>query len=217
MNDPATLVGRSALLLDLDGTLYPASSHRAYLDTVKRITGMREEEVYDASDPDSAYADLQADRSKYGFGSDTETLRERWGIGIAEMNRFRERWTRPSDFLAPEPRVATAVERMLASRTLILGTNNTPVLARRILKVLEIPEGWFAAIFSSEDLGAAKPDRAFFERICERAGLPARAFVSVGDRAASDLDPAAAVGMETWLVVGAEDLEALADACEATC
>ena len=216
MNDPAILVGRSALLLDLDGTLYPAAHHGAYLDAVRRITGTRVQELYGASDPESAYVCLQADRASHGFRSDTETLERRWGIGIAEMNRFRERWTRPSDFLAPEPQVATAVERMLASRTLILGTNNTPALARRILEVLEIPVGWFAAILSSEDLATAKPDEGFFRQVCQRAGLPASAFVSVGDRAASDLTPAAQMGMGTWLVGRTEDLEALADACEAT-
>lgn len=217
MNDPATLVGRSALLLDLDGTLYPKQDHGPYLDAVNRITGMRVQEIYDAATPEDAYDRLSEDRAAAGFSSDTETLKVRWGIDIPEMNRFRERWTKPEEYLAPDPRVAPAVERMLASRVLILGTNNTPRLARRILKVLEIPEAWFAAILSSEDVGVAKPDPAFFERVCDHAGLPASALVSIGDRPASDLEPAARMGMGTWLVTSAAHLESLADACEATC
>jgi len=214
MNDPRAVVGRHALLFDLDGTLYPAATNGAYLAEVNRITGLRVQEIYDAGDGDEAHGRLREDRARHGFSSDTETLEVLHGIRMSEMNRFRERQTFPERFLAPDRRVIDAVARCVASRVLILGTNNTPALARTILRVLGIDEAWFAGIFASEDGGAAKPDAAFFAGICERTGIDATGFVSVGDRPMSDLVPARQLGMATWQVTRIEDLEALADACD---
>ena len=215
MNDPAVIEGRHVLLFDLDGTLYPASEHQPYLDEVNRITGLRVQEIYDAADGYEAHARLREDRVRHGFTSDTETLASLHGIEMAEMNRFRERNTRPERFLEPDPRVIDAVGRCLATRVLVLGTNNTPGLARTILRVLGIDEAWFAGIFASEDLGAPKPAASFFEELCARTGLRAKDMVSVGDRPESDLVPAAALGMATWHVQNMTDLETLAAACEA--
>lgn len=214
-NDPRSVVGRRALLLDLDGTLYPAAAHGDYLDEVSRITGLRVQEIYDAADGVEAYTRLREDRARHGFRSDTETLATLHGIRMPEMNRFRERNTRPERFLSRDERIVEAIERLVGTRILVLGTNNTPGLARTILRVLGIDEAWFAGIFSSEDLGVPKPDVGFFRELCARTGLQPADLVSVGDRPASDLEPAASLGMATWLVSRVEDLEELAAACEA--
>lgn len=210
MNAPDVLRGRRVILFDLDGTLYDPVSSRSYLDEVDRITGLRVQEIYGADDPREGFARLEADRKDRGFASLGETLQAAWGIGLAEMNRWRERWTRPERFLSPDRKVREAIEALLERHVLIIGTNASPRIARAILRVLELPEAWFAGIFASEDVGVAKPARAFFEAVCERTGFPPSAFVSVGDRPSSDLVPAAELGMGTWLVKRSHDIYRLA-------
>jgi FMN phosphatase YigB (HAD superfamily) len=50
-------------------------------------------------------------------------------------------------------------------------------------------------VASSEGLGATKPDRAFFERIVEVAGVPAAEMAYVGDRLDNDVWPSLAAGL----------------------
>jgi len=51
-------------------------------------------------------------------------------------------------------------------------------------------------VVSSDRLGVAKPAPAFFESICEAAGLQPAAVTYVGDRVDNDVAPALAFGME---------------------
>lgn len=56
-------------------------------------------------------------------------------------------------------------------------------------------------LFTSKELGAAKPDPAFFRAICERIGLPPEACLMVGNDYRKDIAGAAAAGLRTvWLV-----------------
>jgi FMN phosphatase YigB (HAD superfamily) len=50
-------------------------------------------------------------------------------------------------------------------------------------------------VASSDGLGVAKPDPAFFERIADELHLPPEAIAYVGDRIDNDVIPAAAAGM----------------------
>jgi FMN phosphatase YigB (HAD superfamily) len=50
-------------------------------------------------------------------------------------------------------------------------------------------------VASSASLGAAKPSPAFFERLAQRAGVPAANIAYVGDRLDNDVLPARAAGM----------------------
>jgi HAD superfamily hydrolase (TIGR01509 family) len=72
---------------------------------------------------------------------------------------------------------------------------------------------FFRYLWTSRELGAAKPERAFFEAILERLGLPAGACVYVGNDLEKDIVPARAVGMRTvWVAAGGREAAVAADA-----
>lgn len=62
---------------------------------------------------------------------------------------------------------------------------------------------YFAVVIASSEAGAAKPDRAIFEKAFEAAGCAPNESVMVGDRLDNDMIPAKAAGMQTvWLRTG---------------
>jgi 2-haloacid dehalogenase len=65
---------------------------------------------------------------------------------------------------------------------------------------------WIAHLFISEELGAAKPDPAYFEAVFERIGRPALGdMLVVGDSPTSDIAGGAAAGLDTcWFNPHAE-------------
>jgi putative hydrolase of the HAD superfamily len=204
--------GRKGVLLDLDGTLYCNHACRPYVEEVDRITGMMLLDRYETEDPKEAFRRLQSDQDSRGYRSKTEALDKLFGISLAEQNRWRERWTSPQDFLRPDERALQTLQHLSRSFVLLLGTNNTPVVTRRVLEALGIPEKIFSLLRSSEDLGAAKPEERFFRGIVRDSGIAAEDLVSVGDRAVSDLAPAAELGMGTYLVETIEDFYRLGHA-----
>lgn len=66
----------------------------------------------------------------------------------------------------------------------------------------------FDAMHYAADLGAAKPDRAFFDRIALRTGAPPEAHLLIDDMQ-SNIDGALAAGWRAQLWTGAETLSAL--------
>jgi putative hydrolase of the HAD superfamily len=59
---------------------------------------------------------------------------------------------------------------------------------------------YFHHLWTSRELGAAKPDRAFFEAILRNLGLEAEACLMVGNDYEKEIVPAKAVGMQAvWL------------------
>lgn len=63
--------------------------------------------------------------------------------------------------------------------------------------------GYFDQIASSAEVGAAKPDKAIFERAFEMARCTPEESVMVGDRLDNDIAPAKTLGMKTvWLRTG---------------
>ena len=203
------LRGRSVLLFDLDGTLYDAGECKEFLLHVDRITGRRVRAHYGVESDEAAFQALVDDQRCHGLPSKTATLESRHGITPAQMNRYREEHTRPEDYLRADPELREMMERLRDRFTLVLGTNNTPMLCRRILAVLGIPPDLFELVVSSEDAGYAKPHRGFFLHLLRNVPGPPGRWVSIGDRKSSDLDPAAALGMGTWHVKGRADLLAL--------
>ncbi len=84
--------------------------------------------------------------------------------------------------------------------------NQAPGLRQRL-------ENWdiahyFSHIVSSAEVGAAKPDRAIFERALAMAGCGPERAVMIGDRLDNDIFPAKACGMQTiWLRCGLAELQ----------
>ncbi|MEU3851705.1 HAD family hydrolase [Streptomyces sp. NPDC029554] len=75
---------------------------------------------------------------------------------------------------------------------------NQTVRAGRILRELFTPD--VDLIGTSDDWGASKPDRAFFDRVAEVVPAEPAEMLYVGDRVDNDIRPAVAAGMHTALV-----------------
>ena len=207
---PAVLAGRRAILFDLDGTLYCNEANRAYGDELDRITGLLVQERYGCATADEAYQRLAQDRDRLGFATRGQVLERCFGLGLVEQNRHRERHTHPERFLRPDPTLGRALDLLGTRFELLLGTNNTPLLARRVLAALGVDAERFRLLIASEDVGCAKPDPAFFRAILERSGFPPEQVLALGDRPEVDLVPAAALGMGTYLVRSVVDVYTLA-------
>jgi HAD superfamily hydrolase (TIGR01549 family) len=119
----------------------------------------------------------------------------------------------PED-LRPDAR-ATLVELRRRGHPLLIAANQ-PARSSAILRAMDLPVD---AIAMSDEWGLAKPDPAFFARVCELAGRPAAEIAYVGDRLDKDVLAARAAGMTTvfirrgpWGVLHAHQPEAaLAD------
>jgi FMN phosphatase YigB (HAD superfamily) len=208
--------GRRAILFDLDGTLYGGPAYEAYLRHADDVTGLRIRGRTGVADPAGAFAALEALREgDPSLRSKSDVLERRFGISLAEMNRFRERFTEIEAHFRPDPRAARLLNGLRTRYRLLLGTNNAPRLARRILAALGVDPNVFVGVLTSEDAGAAKPDARFFHEAARRLGVAPGEFVSVGDRPESDLAPAVALGAGAWRVDGPDDLYALETLLEA--
>ncbi|MFJ3021498.1 HAD superfamily hydrolase (TIGR01549 family) [Streptomyces ambofaciens] len=100
------------------------------------------------------------------------------------------------DDLYPDVRDALAT---LRADGLWLGiAGNQTVRAGRILRELFTPD--VDLIGTSDDWGASKPDRAFFDRVAEVVPAEPDEMLYVGDRVDNDIAPARVAGMHTALV-----------------
>ncbi len=199
--DPGLEVGRiRGILFDLDGTFYDEATYPAYFRSMDLATGARVRELYGAANDEEAYSVLEADRIRGGFGSKSETLEHRFGISLAEMNRWREARTFPENHLRADARLCEVLRELSERFTLGLGTNNAPGLLTRILACLGVDRSLFAFAISSEEVGAAKPNPDFFIEVERRMPHPSHALLSVGDSEKSDCRPARARGYQSILV-----------------
>ena len=94
--------------------------------------------------------------------------------------------------------------------------NQLPGLEQR-LKAFGILD-YFSAIFSSADLGLAKPDPAIFRLALQKTNCLPQQAIMIGDRLDNDIVPAKRIGMKTiWIKQGfsrlaqAKNLEERAD------
>jgi FMN phosphatase YigB (HAD superfamily) len=69
---------------------------------------------------------------------------------------------------------------------------NQPTTTEAVFAALDLP---LALVVSSETWGVAKPDPAFFGRICEALDMSPAEIAYVGDRLDNDIVPAVAAGM----------------------
>jgi HAD superfamily hydrolase (TIGR01549 family) len=98
--------------------------------------------------------------------------------------------------LYPDVRDALAA---LRADGLWLGiAGNQTIRAGKILR--ELFSGDVDLIGTSDDWGASKPDRAFFDRVAEVVPAEPGEMLYVGDRVDNDIRPAVAAGMHTALV-----------------
>lgn len=92
--------------------------------------------------------------------------------------------------LYPDVRPALAELRALGLRIVVAGDGTTR--AGELLRALDLPADLVA---TSEEWGAAKPDREFFVRVLEASGAAPEDTLYVGDHPADDLFPAKSSGL----------------------
>ncbi len=130
-----------------------------------------------------------------------ETFQEfRPGFDLYDEREKRAAAGQPETFgeddLYPDVRDALAT---LRADGLWLGiAGNQTVRAGKILRELFTED--VDLIGTSDDWGASKPDRAFFDRVAEVVPAEPDEMLYVGDRVDNDIRPAAAAGMHTALV-----------------
>jgi FMN phosphatase YigB (HAD superfamily) len=74
---------------------------------------------------------------------------------------------------------------------------NQTARAEALLKSMDFPVD---VIGTSDGWGVEKPEPAFFERVIEDAGCPAKSVLYVGDRIDNDVRPAQEAGINTALI-----------------
>jgi HAD superfamily hydrolase (TIGR01509 family) len=115
------------------------------------------------------------------------------------------------------PDVRPALDALYAMDITTFLAGNQPADARKALSAMNLP---VAHVANSFELGAEKPDPAFFAAVVAMTSLPPEAMLYVGDRLDNDVLPARRAGMRTvlmrrgpWGFLHAERAEAgLADA-----
>jgi HAD superfamily hydrolase (TIGR01509 family) len=95
------------------------------------------------------------------------------------------------------PDVRPALDSLYAMGVTTFLAGNQPADAREALSLMDLP---VAHVANSFELGAEKPDPAFFAAVVEMASLPPEAILYVGDRLDNDVLPARRAGMRTVLM-----------------
>jgi len=121
-----------------------------------------------------------------------------------DVTEWRDRWPEhealyggfQADDLYPDALPAVAALRAAGYGVAVIG--NQPAARTEQLRALGFD---LEVIAMSAELGVAKPDPAFFDRVLELVGWPDPASVAyVGDRVGNDVLPAAAAGMRAvWI------------------
>jgi HAD superfamily hydrolase (TIGR01549 family) len=90
------------------------------------------------------------------------------------------------------PDVRPCMEELRAGGYTVGIAGNQTARAGRLIQELNLPADF---IVTSDDLGAEKPDVAFFKKLIERQGLPPECTAYVGDRYENDILPAQKAGL----------------------
>lgn len=95
------------------------------------------------------------------------------------------------------PDVRPCLEQLKGAGYMVGIAGNQTARAGRFLHELNLPADW---IVTSDDLGAEKPDVAFFEKLIEQKALTPEESAYVGDRFENDVLPAQQAGLTGILI-----------------
>lgn len=196
------------IVFDMDGTLY---SNPAYLkwqesSQVARLADRLGIDVAEAAE--MMRAAREARRAAGLPATSMGNLFKGFGIGIADIVRWREEDLRPAEWLLPDPTLDHALSELSRKYRLSLLTNNPKKVGVASLQVLGVVRH-FMTVVGLDDSGESKPSCTPFLRVCESMGLEPRECVSIGDRMDVDIEPALAIGMGAILVSGVEEVYSL--------
>lgn len=198
-----------AIVFDLDGTLYADEGFsreifQAVCEYAGSLRGISAEEA-------SALVRETRDRlsAVHGTEATLTSVCEELGGDVAGFHRAITPKVHPEAFLRRDERVVDLIRNLAARFDLYVYTNNNSKLAARILNILGL-DGLFRRVFTIEDYGRPKPDRAVLEKLYADIGRSPEECLFVGDRYDVDLRVPAEMGSAVFLAGGVRELLNLA-------
>jgi HAD superfamily hydrolase (TIGR01509 family) len=195
----------SALVFDLDNTLYTNPAYAAFQEKVL-VERLGRELGIGAEAAAARIAALRAERAAAGLGKTSlGKLFAALGIEIPTSVRWREECIEPAAWLKKDPRLDKALAALSKDYALALMTNNPRLIGEKSLDALGVRPR-FSVLVGLDDTLTGKPAPEPFAEVARRLALEPRRCVSIGDRFDVDLAPAMELGMGAILVDGVEDV-----------
>jgi phosphoglycolate phosphatase/putative hydrolase of the HAD superfamily len=195
----------SALVFDLDNTLYTNPAYAAFQEDVLVERLGRELGIGDVAAA-ARIASLRSERETAGLGKTSlGKLFASLGVDIATSVTWREECIEPGKWLAKDGKLDLALAALSKRFVLALVTNNPRLLGEKSLDALGVRDR-FSALVGLDDTFSGKPAPEPFSLASRRLGVEPSRCVSIGDRFDVDLAPAMELGMGAILVDGVEDV-----------
>jgi FMN phosphatase YigB (HAD superfamily) len=195
----------SALIFDLDNTLYTNPAYAAFQEDVL-VERLGKELGIGATGAEERIKALRAEREAAGLGKTSlGRLFASLGIAIETSVRWREECIEPAKWLHRDAKLDRALGLLAGEYSLALMTNNPRLIGEKSLEALGV-RSRFSVLVGLDDTFAGKPAPEPFQETARRLGIECSLCVSVGDRFDVDLAPAMELGMGAILVDGVEDV-----------
>jgi HAD superfamily hydrolase (TIGR01509 family) len=195
----------SALVFDLDNTLYTNPDYAAFQEDVL-VERLGRELGVGTEGARARIAGLRAERAAAGLGKTSlGKLFAALGVDMAKSVRWREECYEPSRWLERDAKLDRALCLLSKDYRLALMTNNPRLVGEKSLEALGVRDH-FSVLVGLDDTFSGKPAPEPFALTAERLGLEPKCCVSIGDRFDVDLAPAMELGMGAILVDGVEDV-----------
>jgi L-threonylcarbamoyladenylate synthase len=194
-----------ALIFDMDGTLYQSAAlDRRYAQSLYTMVATSKK--------------IPLPEARRLFQERHEALARRLGtrpsklFTLQAMGISDERWAQeagscihPADVLKRDPRLRRLLLALRRNFRLAVVTNNHRENTEETLDCLGITD-CFDEIGTLSESRRFKPSPQLYRDMARRLGVDPAECLSIGDRVHLDLEPAAAVGMQTFWVRRAADL-----------
>ncbi len=196
----------SALIFDIDGTLYTSPAYVfEQIDVQIRhwalLNGMTFDEARKKiSDFKKKWAE-EHDGKKISLGNTFPYF----GISIETSIEWRNTLMHPEDFLNRDEKLIETLTGLSKKYTLLALTNNPIAAAKKTLSVIGI-ENLITGIVGLDTCKKSKPALECLEAVVKLADCPYEECVSIGDRYDIDLALPLEKGMGAVLVDGVEDV-----------
>lgn len=154
-------------------------------------------------------ADRSGDGDRMKFCADALELCDMPRSGAAELWDEIQRGL-PGRIVL-DPRVGRLLDSLSASFPMCIATNGGSTLQRAKIRAAGL-DRWFEKghVFVSAEIGARKPERAFFDFVMASESVSPSEILLVGDHPENDIRGAAACGMQTcWVSLGRTRPDAL--------
>jgi phosphoglycolate phosphatase/putative hydrolase of the HAD superfamily len=200
----------SALLFDMDGTLYTNSVYvQRQIDLLINRLAVLQGKSFKQMQGEIADFRAAFARTRNGRSTSLSNAFLAFGVSIEESAIWREELYEPAESLGPDPRLKETLMRLASSYKLALVTNNPVLIAQKTLAALDVDPGIFSTLVGLDTCKVSKPNAAPFLKASEALGVPCSNCVSIGDRFDVDLEIPLSLGMGGVLVNGVEDVYSL--------